>query len=189
MKKLRAFLAVDIVEGIRDRALQLMRSLADVGTGVKWVEPENLHITLKFLGDINDVQAWEVSQSLEPIVASQSRFNVTLKGLGAFPALNRPRSLWVGLIEGEAAVKALFDDVDAKLRELGYPSEQRRFHAHLTLGRVRGHQQKQALISKLEEFSETELGTMEIAAVTLYSSQLRRVGPHYSRMATMRLED
>lgn len=187
MKKLRAFLAIDLEEDIRDRALELARRLAEARPDVKWVEPENLHLTIKFLGDIDDVEAWKLSQSLEPVIKSCARFPLTLEGLGVFPAMDRPRTLWIGVSEGEPALLELAEAVEAKTRALGYPGEQRRFHPHLTLGRVRGNDNKQALQAKIEELASIELGQMQVKSLILFSSQLRKVGPHYSRMATLPL--
>ena len=85
MKKIRAFLAVELAEGLRERAVTLIDQLDTADADVKWVEPENLHITVKFLGDIDDVESWRVSQALEPVVKSCRRFEATLATTGAFP--------------------------------------------------------------------------------------------------------
>ncbi|MEM8679118.1 MAG: RNA 2',3'-cyclic phosphodiesterase [Planctomycetota bacterium] len=187
MKKIRAFLAVELVEGLRERALALVQELAAADADVHWVTPENLHITVKFLGDIDDVESWRVSQALEPIVKRSRRFDLTLGGVGAFPDLERARALWVGVTAGEAPFVELAERIETKMRELAYPGERRRFHPHLTIGRVKGPKGKSSLQQKMQQLARAELGSMKVEAVSLFSSQLRKKGPLYARMATLRL--
>ena len=89
--------------------------------------------------------------------------------------------------EGEAEFVELAEAIDARMREMAYPSETRRFHPHLTLGRVKGPRGKESLQSQLRRLADVELGSMKVQAVTLFSSQLRKTGPLYSRLATLRL--
>ncbi len=135
---LRTFVAVEISQQVRARAVELIAALGGAAAGVKWVEPENLHLTLKFLGEVHQREIVRVCQAVERGVAKVAPFELEVRGAGAFPTAARPHTVWLGAGDGTQEMVALHDRVEDALAELGHRKEHRRFQVHLTLGRVRG---------------------------------------------------
>lgn len=149
---------------------------------MKWVEPGNLHFTLKFLGEVPAMKVGAVAEALRTMPA-RSPFGMTLQGIGAFPAPGDPRVVWIGLDQGKAGFKALARDVDGALVKIGYPGEKRPFSPHLTLGRARGPMNREALRAAIERSSSARAGGFTVAEVRLYRSELRPSGPVYTVVA------
>ena len=137
-KSLRTFVAVEIAGSIRSRATELIASLGGTSAEVKWVEPHNLHLTLKFLGEVREHEITQVCQSVARGAAAVKPFELDVRGAGAFPNAVRPRTVWLGAAAGGESMVMLHDRVEAELAKLGYREEHRRFQPHLTIGRVRG---------------------------------------------------
>src|SRR5438270_4052804 len=119
MARLRTFVAIDLGKGLRARLASLQETLAKHASEVKWVEEENLHLTLLFLGEVDFRDVPKVCQAVETAAGNHAAFLLKVAGVGAFPNLNRPRTLWVGVDEGAAEVNALHDDLEGPLLELG----------------------------------------------------------------------
>src|SRR5262245_17702542 len=131
MARLRTFIAVDIGEQIRKRAVALQEALAETGADVKWVEPENLHVTLLFLGEVVDRDLPDVCRVVAEACREQPEFPMTVERLSCFGNPRRPRTLWVGVGEGTQELCALHDALEAGLLELGcYRREERRYTPH-----------------------------------------------------------
>ena len=184
MKKIRCFLAVELSDELAGPVGQLIHQLAPDGPGVKWVEPENLHLTLKFFGDIDELETYDIAKCVSRAIQGTEPFAIRLRGVGAFPGRDRPRTLWVGVEEGKEQLGALQASVENGLGELGYPREARRFEPHLTVGRVRDKVGQRELVSALRRCQEFDCGRAQIDEVVLFSSQLYRSGPVYTRIAT-----
>lgn len=189
---LRLFIAVELPDPMRSALATLQDELAGVVPRdvMRWVRPEGIHLTLKFLGDVPEEQCGEIETALMP-AAGLAPFTVTVRGLGCFPNFRRPRVVWVGLEGQTSALHALRDLVEREIAPLGYPTERRKFHPHLTLGRVRRRSSKHDVLElgeQLAETSVTELGQMEIASVSLMRSQLRPQGAIYSCLKRVDLE-
>jgi len=185
---IRTFIAFEIEAEARRRAQSLIERLARIGAKVKWVAPDAMHVTLKFLGDVESLQIPEVcnavakaAQHFDPIVAH-------CVGVGAFPNLARPRTVWLGLGDEDERLAALQTAIDDNLRPLGFRKERRKYHPHLTLGRVRaGGAATEQLAERLAELVDFDAGETMVDTVTVYSSELRPEGPLYSVLATLRL--
>src|SRR5438445_5785537 len=119
MARLRTFIAVDLGKAIRDRAVALQEALARGGTEVKWVEPANLHVTLLFLGEVEDREVPSVCRAVAECTARQTAFPMTIEGAGCFPNPRRPRILWIGVGEGTQELCALHDALEPPLLDLG----------------------------------------------------------------------
>src|SRR4029077_16283192 len=125
-------------KAIRDRLIALQTNLAKSGAEVKWVEPDNLHLTLLFLGEVGQRDLMPVCRAVAAVAATLPAFVVSFEQAGAFPSAHRPRTLWVGVGTGAAEVTALHDTLEGPLLDLGcYRREERAFAPHLTLGRVK----------------------------------------------------
>ena len=186
-KTLRTFVAVEISPPIRARAGELIAALDGTAADVKWVEPHNLHLTLKFLGEVHQRELGEVCRAVEQGAAEVPPFDLEVRGAGAFPNAARPRTVWLGAGEGAEQMVLLHDRVEAALAELGYREEHRRFQVHLTIGRVRGGMGIAELGSRLEQQADFPAGRMTVEKVTVFSSNLTPAGPIYEVIGSARL--
>lgn len=184
MAEIRTFVAVKIDERIREAISQIQKLLRQGGSRVKWVEPHNLHITLKFLGDIKEDNLSLYYQALEKGVEDFSSFTLTFQGLGAFPSLKRPRVLWVGVKEGGNQLSALSKAIATSLVQASLIDEKElknnRFSPHLTLGRIRSQKGLGELLKLVKENENFQGGTMEVNQVHFIKSTLTTKGPNYS---------
>jgi len=176
----RTFIAVAIPDDVRRRALDCIRALQPVAGDVKWVAPENVHWTLQFLGDVDDLDIPAVCDTAAAAAAEVEPFNVELRGAGAFPANNRPRTLWLGAGAGADAMIALQAAVERALKKLGFRGEHRRYVPHLTLGRIRHGRPPRELSEQLAALADYDAGTMLVDEVTVFASQLTPAGSEYT---------
>ncbi len=176
---------------MRREAAQLSRCVAAAlehaggRRSVAWVAPQNLHLTLRFLGEIDASAAEAVKDRLVPPFATPA-FEVGLSGLGTFPSMGPPRVIWLGVSAGAVALSDVAREVDARLEGLGLPNEERGFHAHLTLGRVKspvGRRERDAIAA----VGAADAGRCLVDHVTLFESRLSPSGASYSVIATSRL--
>ena len=180
MKNVRAFTAVEVWPEIRERARALIHRFKDTTAKVTWVKPDQMHLTMNFLGDVplNDIPA--VCKAVADAVEPFKPFDVEMATVGVFPNYENPRTIWLGVGDGHEELVSLHTALQARLGDLGFRIDARRFHPHLTLGRVRslpdGPGQLAGLIKQHADF---EAGPMMISEVTVFSSDLGRDGPTY----------
>jgi RNA 2',3'-cyclic 3'-phosphodiesterase len=187
-KTLRTFAAVEITAPIRARTEELIDSLDGTAADVNWVEPHNLHLTLKFLGDVHQREITTVCKAIARGAAMIKPFEIEVRGAGAFPNATRPRTIWLGVATGEGPMVVLHDRVEAELAELGYREEHRRFQAHMTIGRVRGAGIGiTELGDRLQNQADFQAGRMTVNKVTLFASALTPDGPVYEIVGTSSL--
>jgi 2'-5' RNA ligase len=180
-QRLRTFIAVALDTFTHDRLVGLQQRLADGGMPAKWVEPDNLHITLLFLGEVDARETPAVCKAVETVCRGVAPFAMTLAGAGAFPTVRRPRTLVVHITEGAAEMKALHDALEAPLLELGcYRREERAYTPHLTLGRVKGQTAAEPLAAAVRQFERWQGGQTQVREVLVLSSELRPDGPEYT---------
>lgn len=185
----RTFVAVEISAEMRTRAAQLIGRLGSTSAKVKWVEPHNLHMTLKFLGDVDMLEVPQLCQAVTDAVADSPPFEIEARGAGAFPDLRNPRTVWLGMGRGTEEMVELHDAVERALAPLGFRREQRRFRPHLTIGRVRGGGPGIAELAEiLAEQADFAGGVASVEEVVVFSSELGRNGPSYEVLATAPLE-
>jgi 2'-5' RNA ligase len=154
---------------------------------VKWVETANLHLTLLFLGEVEDRELAAICRATTAVAGKIDRFTLTLEGVGSFPNMRRPRVLWVGVGDGKEAVLALHAALENELLELGcYRREARPFTPHLTLGRVNSDEGGEALVTALADQSAWLGGETTIGEVLIMSSELKRDGPVYTVLGRAR---
>ena len=180
---MRLFVAVELGENIVQRADELIRELRNRTANIApraritWPSPERLHLTIAFVGEVDDPRAAAIQGALAPPVQVPS-FDLTIGGTGAFPQHGPPRVLWAGLEHGKEDLIALEDEIGGRLAALGIPRETRPYNPHLTLARVREPAGLRAarLFDGLEE---RRLGTTRVDAITLFQSRLSPKGPTY----------
>ncbi|MGB9836246.1 MAG: RNA 2',3'-cyclic phosphodiesterase [Candidatus Saccharicenans sp.] len=176
---MRSFIAIDLDENIKNSLTELVKVLKPAGQNIKWVARENFHLTLKFLGEINEAQAETVKQSLIQLSHKHRPFSLLLKGTGSFPpGQSRMRVIWVG-IEAEPELFNLQKELEEELERKGFPREERPFSPHLTLGRAKVPEKQERLKKELEKFSAQNFGQMTVKEIIFFQSILRPEGPIY----------
>lgn len=189
MARIRTFIAVDPGKSIRDRLVLLQDKLAQAGAEVKWVEPQNLHFTLQFLGEVDQREVLEVCRVVKKVVSGHGSFPLKVEGTGCFPNPRRPRVLWVGASIGSDELKALHEALDEPLFELGcYRRESRAYTPHITLGRVKPDSPLDELLAGLDKHKSWSAGETNVKEVEVMSSELRPIGPVYTVLSKARLK-
>jgi 2'-5' RNA ligase len=185
---LRIFIAVEIDAAVRRAIDGVIDALRGPQADVKWVEFQNRHITLQFLGDVAEDETGKIGAAIAQVATDVVPFELHVRGAGAFPSLGRPRTLWLGCEKGEAQLSDLQRRIAAGLAKIGYKPEARRFQAHLTIGRVRGAGPTLGELGRLvRQYAEFDAGRTEVTQVTLFSSQLGPQGPKYSPLSIAEL--
>ncbi len=180
--RLRVFIAVDIDDPlILSRLERIKEAIIATGVPMKPVETNNIHITLRFIGEI---PRWRVEEIKEHVFSNLQGepFDITFKGIGAFPSISRPRVVWVGVSRGAEILKKYRDIIEDRLGELGFPRERQRFTPHATLARIKGSKNIRNLIKILQEYSDYEVGSMKVKTIRLKKSILTRSGPIYETL-------
>lgn len=175
---LRLFIAVELDPEIRERLAAIHECLP--ASTVRWVRPENLHLTLKFLGEVPQERILQIREALERVAHQHSPLEFVLEGVGAFPDFKRPAVLWVGVSSGQEALRRLARHLERELEGLGARPDKRGFLGHVTLGRVTRPGQAPLPEQAIRSLASGPLGTGRVAEFCLSSSQLQPTGPVYS---------
>ncbi len=179
-KKIRTFIAVELAPAVVAQAVSLVEQLRPAGADVKWVASQNMHLTLKFLGDVREEDTADVCRVVSKTVAEFEPFDITLGGAGAFPNARRPRTLWIGVTQGEKELVRLQTAMERALAKRGFPKEGREFHPHLTIGRVReGGPATAELGQAIGARAGFAGGTSTVRDVVVFASYLSSTGPTY----------
>jgi len=181
---IRTFVAVEVDPKVRDKAMAVIDQLGKSEADVKWVQRENLHLTLQFLGQVPAGQIPEICQAVTAAVADAEPFELEIRGVGAFPNTRRPRTVWLGVVDGREELVALQKRAQKALKKLGFPPEDRAFSPHLTIGRARegGAPALAVLGAEIAARADEPCGRSRIAEVVVFSSQLARTGPTYAAL-------
>ncbi len=189
MARLRTFIGVDLGPQVRHRVVALQEKLAEAAAAVKWVEPENLHVTMLFLGEVEDREIPDVCRCVADSCRAVSSFTLSVEGAGCFPHPRRPRVLWVGVHQGAQELVALHDALEPPLLALGcYRREERHYTPHVTLGRVKNAPATDGLAAALTKHAGWKAGTVEVQEVLVMSSELTRDGPEYTVLSRAALK-
>jgi len=184
----RTFIAVEIDERTAARAAAIIERLRTAGADVNWVSPRNLHLTLKFLGDVRNELLPAVIEAVQEAARRVPPFALEVLGVGAFPQLDRPRTIWLGAGQGGDAMQRLAEAVEQSLRPLGFAPEARGYTTHLTIGRVR---RPSAALRSLSELmrrqSDQTAGVVAVEQVAVMASTLTPRGPIYEALARVSL--
>lgn len=183
VRSLRTFIAVEISPEVRSHARQLIGRMQDCGAKATWIKPEALHLTLKFLGEVDLVDIPAVCDAVTAAVADLPPFEIEVQGAGAFPTASRPRTIWLGVRRGQDDLVTLHEAVEQALSRLGYRQENRRFRPHLTLGRVRGDRGLAELGEVVTQHADFVGGIASVDEVVVFSSELERDGPIHEPLA------
>ncbi|RLI21498.1 RNA 2',3'-cyclic phosphodiesterase [Candidatus Bathyarchaeota archaeon] len=180
-ERLRTFIAFDIDDSaIIERLTYAQTELAKTGADLKLVEPRNIHITIRFLGNISPGMVEKIHDAMRNV--DFKPFTIEIRGLGAFPSLRFPRVVWAGIKGGEEELKNIFDQLEPQLRKLGFQPDPKGFSPHITIARVRTGRNKSELIKKLREFVDLNIGTFTVKCLRLKKSTLTPKGPIYTTL-------
>lgn len=183
---MRCFIAIEIPEVIKSELLEIGEELKKHGADVRWVKPDNIHLTLKFLGNIKEEIAGKISGIIEAICSHYDSFDLTIKGLSVFPNRKSPRVLWVG-IEGNNILATLQKEVDEGMSSIGFENEKREFTAHFTLGRFRSSRGKEALLDTINQRKNDNFGSITVRSLSLMKSDLSPTEAKYSKISEVPL--
>ena len=176
---MRLFIALDVDPEIRESLQDAVRELRATRAPVRWVRPEAIHLTMKFLGETPDGKLASLESSLGKTCRTVYPFTVTMSGIGAFPGLSKPRVLWAGIEEPTGTIGILAQRMEEDLFRLGWKKESRKFHPHVTVGRVKGTSNLNQLAAALTGFQGRIWGRQEMTGASLYRSHLEPTGARY----------
>ena len=178
---IRSFLAFDIDnESILKRMIDVQNTLANAGADLKLVEPKNIHVTLRFLGDITPPTVERIFEEMKKVQFIP--FDVKIHGVGAFPNVRYPRVLWAGITQGADQLRSVFEQLEPRLRGLGFAPDSKGFSPHLTIARVRSGRNKAELAKFIGDNVNYEFGVLRAECLRLKRSDLTPRGPIYSTL-------
>jgi 2'-5' RNA ligase len=186
--KLRCFVAIDLAEEVRQRLIALLEDLAQCGADVRWVRPQGLHVTLKFLGWVKAAQLSSIQAAVKRVVAGRTPWEIELRELAAFPNLRRPRVLWVG-VQDRGELQAVAEALEREFAALGFPRETRPYTPHVTLGRVSSLRGWDKLEERLKSHLANSWGESQVKTIIVYQSELRPDGAVYTPLWKTSLEE
>jgi 2'-5' RNA ligase len=188
MARHRTFVALEIPDFVRARAAAIMELLRKSSSSIRWVKPENLHLTVKFLGDIDEADLYEVCRAVQVATGSFDSFTLECAGVGAFPSADRPRTIWLRIEDPEGQLESLVGSVESQLKRLGFPREARRFVPHITMGRIQhGRRNLGDLTTELAKHAEARLGDVVVDELVVFSSELTPGGSIYTALGRAEL--
>ena len=177
MSHVRAFLAIDLDDDLKPKINKIIKEFKGIDTKIKYVELQNLHLTLKFFGDIDTNGLNVLENVIDKVVSEFDPFKIKIAGCGAFPNNNHIKVIWVG-IDDDVIIKDLHDKLDKEFTRLGFDKD-KKFSTHLTIGRMKSAKNKNQVKEVIEEFDNFEIGEMEVNRISLKKSTLTPAGPIY----------
>ena len=184
-ERIRSFIAVDLDEPtLRERITNSQRGLEQTGAQLKLVNPNIMHLTLRFLGEIPRTAVEGVKEALSGL--QFKAFEAHFSGLGVFPSMKRISVVWVGMTRGSEQLNEIFQQLEPKIRQLGIPADSKGFSPHLTIARVRSGVNRDALAEYVSSMRDHEFGSMQVTSVRLKKSTLTPKGPIYETLQEAR---
>jgi len=180
-ERIRSFIAFDLEsQEVLTKLTHVQKLLVETGADLRPVDPQNIHATIRFLGDITPAMVEKIHESLKNVKFTP--FNIQIKGMGVFPNLNYPRVVWAAMTEGTEQLKSIFSQLEPQIRALGFAADQYGFSPHLTIARARSAKNKQNLAEFITKKTDYEFGTIKAECLRLKRSQLSPKGPTYSTL-------
>jgi len=180
---MRTFIAVDFDEPVRKRLAALQDRLRAHGAALRWTDPARIHLTIRFLGEIDPAQVEPIQHALDGLVAGIPPFELNVAGTGAFPPSSPVRVVWVGITDPSGKLAACHHAVETALEALGFPRENRPFSPHLTLARSRDPRKARSIRQPLADAAGFDAGPQSIRRLTFYQSTLTPKGPIYEPLS------
>ncbi|MCE5195427.1 MAG: RNA 2',3'-cyclic phosphodiesterase [Nitrospiraceae bacterium] len=179
---LRCFIAIELPDSIKENISIYIQKLKEIKTDVKWVSEKNLHVTLKFLGNVPERMIQDINNKLLAIGRLHDKFHLYIQGAGIFPNTKQPRVIWLGLKDSGNVVN-LQQDIEDGMSELGFKKDGREFKPHLTIGRVKSFKNIGSLIKELTTLKEVDFGKIEVKNISLMKSELKQAGAEHSKLS------
>jgi RNA 2',3'-cyclic 3'-phosphodiesterase len=186
---LRTFIAIDIPEFVRSTVAGLQEHLKRDVAGVRWVNPENIHLTLKFLGDVHGGDLVRIQNAMAQAAGGVRPFSLSTAGIGAFPGLNRPRVIWVGIDGQTDALQSLNRRLLNRLAAAGFNGDKRKFSGHLTIGRGKGNVNPVRLIDSIRAVKAFSAKMFRVDRFILFKSDIRPTGAVYTALYQQALKE
>ena len=183
----RAFIAIELPEEIIAFIRKIQEGLRSYGFKARWVRPENIHLTLKFLGDINNEDIKKAGDAIISTAGENASMSLGAKGIGFFPGVKRSRVIWTGIAGQTKELRDLQKTLDGKLETVGFPKEKRPFKGHLTIARIKRKIDAGRLVDAMKEFGRFESKTFMADEVVLFKSELKPSGAVYSKLMSAAL--
>lgn len=179
---MRTFIAIELEEEIKKSLSEVYAELKKSDEDIKWVNPQNIHLTLKFLGEVPEQKIPRIAQLLKELAGATKPFTIEIKNIGGFPNLKSPRVIWANLEKGKEELTQLALTIEDALVSLKFPKENRVFSTHFTLGRVRYIKDRQGFQRKVEQIQFPPL-SQEVKSIILFKSTLTPKGPIYEKLS------
>ena len=185
MSRVRTFVAIDLDAQTRKACEEVTQKLSGLVEGVRWVNNDTMHLTLKFLGDVEDRELHDVCRTAKEVAREFTPFSLTCRGLNAFPTPQKPTTIWMGVQDESESIVPMQKQLETVLFErLGVPIELRSYKPHITLGRNNARGKRlPALSDALVAASDEDFGILGVDQLVVYSSELTRNGPVYTVLA------
>ncbi|TWU43786.1 2',5' RNA ligase family [Novipirellula aureliae] len=189
MHTIRSFIAIPLSPQVLHNATRLVAKVSEPNDGIRWVPTDNLHLTLKFLGEVDNTEVPEVCNTIREVVDGYSPFELEFAGIGALPSIDRPRVICVYGQDPTGSLCEIVAKLEKRLADQGFKPEPRDYRPHLTLGRTKGGSRRasEEVIEKVKAYQDMKFGQMEVDAVELIASFLEKRGPSYQVMDTIEL--
>jgi RNA 2',3'-cyclic 3'-phosphodiesterase len=175
---MRAFIAIDLPESVREKLAEIESELRPATSAARWVAPESIHLTLKFIGEISEARLRDIDQALEGL--TWRPFQVSVRGVGFFPGTRSPRVLWAGLTA--STMNDLAKEIDVRMERFGFEKEKRAFRPHLTLARAKQTRLEGALVESAKRFENVDCGSFTVERCFLFRSTLKTGGAVYTKL-------
>ncbi|MDR4503434.1 MAG: RNA 2',3'-cyclic phosphodiesterase [Candidatus Scalindua sp.] len=176
----RLFVAIEIEKRIKERILELLENLKRTGADIRWVASENLHVTVKFIGDSDPVILPSLAKSLENVASGFNPFRIEIENFAVFPTAKKPRIVFVGLRDKENNLTKIFEAVETETEKFGIKRESRKYFGHITVGRTKTEKNIHKLIEILRTDSNHFFGQENVRHISLIQSELTPKGPIYT---------
>ncbi|MBI4838344.1 MAG: RNA 2',3'-cyclic phosphodiesterase [Nitrospirae bacterium] len=183
---MRCFIAIELSHEIKSALRSIQDEFKKCGADVRWVHPDNMHLTLKFMGSAGEEDTQKIISLMTDACKKYPAFTLTLKGIGIFPNEKSPRVLWVGA-EEDGTLKGLQKNIENDMAAIGFEKEDRKFTAHLTLGRFRSLTSKETLLQQLKLHKNDIFGAINVKSLSLIKSELHSSGSRYTSLAEVLL--
>ena len=184
MQKIRTFIAIDIP--VSQKVTEIINELKKIQIDAKIVEIENMHLTLKFLGDTDEKLIDEIEKIIKDAILNMQPFEIILKNLGVFPNEKYMKVVWIG-VENAEPLKKIAETIDTKLKDLGFEKEKRPFSVHLTIARIKSAKNKEKLMDLIDKYQNIELQKIKINKIILKKSILTPKGPIYTNLKQIKV--
>ncbi|MBI4015326.1 MAG: RNA 2',3'-cyclic phosphodiesterase [Candidatus Aenigmarchaeota archaeon] len=185
---MRLFIGIALPEELKPKALEVQKALGSTGEKIKLVEPENLHITVKFLGEVEKERLDGIKTVLSSILKKRSVFSLKIHGISYLPNKKFLRTVALSVLDENNILKQIVDDINSYLAKIGIKDDVRDYKAHLTLARVKGTKDRINILLSLMSFEDIDIGEVEVTTFDLMESMLTESGPIYNKIASFTIK-